>query len=69
MGKQQANEVLDRILSATDAIRSAEIRQAVALADLAETYSVEMDTLVPELAEKTIRPGDDGTPGVSAVGC
>lgn len=69
MSKEQACRALDRILVATDEIRSAEIRQAVALAELAECYSVEMDTLVPELAEKTVRPGDEGTPGVSEFLC
>ncbi|MEO7588748.1 MAG: DUF222 domain-containing protein [Arachnia sp.] len=69
MDKERANQTLERILAATDDIRSAEIRQAVALADLAETYSVDMDTLVPELAEKTIHPGGDGTPGVSEFLC
>lgn len=69
MSIEQANRALDRILAATDAIRSAEIRQSVALADIAESYSVELDTLVPELAEKTIHPGDEGTPGVSEFLC
>lgn len=69
MSKEQANRALDRILAATDEIRSAEIRQAVALADIAESYSMELDTLVPELAEKTIHPGDEGTPGVSEFLC
>ncbi len=69
MDKAQAGRTLDRILAATDEIRSAEIRQSIALADLAETYSVELDTLIPELAEKTIHPGDDGTPGVSEFLC
>ncbi len=69
MDKAQANRTLDRILAATDDIRSAEIRQAVALAELAESYSVDMDTLILELAEKTIHPGGDGTPGVSEFLC
>ena len=69
MSKEQAGRALDKILAATDEIRSAEIRQCVALADLAETYSVELDTLIPELAEKTIHPGDDGTPGISEFLC
>jgi len=69
MSKERAGRALDRILSATDEIRSAEIRQSVALADLAESYSVDLDTLIPELAEKTIHPGGDGTPGVSEFLC
>ncbi len=69
MSKEKAGRALDRILAATDEIRSAEIRQAVALADLAESYSVELDSLIPELAEKTILPGDEGTPGVSEFLC
>lgn len=69
MDKGQANRTLDKILAATDDIRSAEIRQAVALAELAETYSVDMDSLIPELVEKTIHPGGDGTPGVSEFLC
>ncbi len=69
MDRERANRTLEKILAATDDIRSAEIRQAVALAELAESYSVDMDTLVPELAEKTIYPGGDGTPGVSEFLC
>ncbi len=69
MDKSLAGRTLDKILAATDEIRSAEIRQSIALADLAETYCVELDTLIPELAEKTIHPGDDGTPGVSEFLC
>ncbi|MGV8845181.1 DUF222 domain-containing protein [Tessaracoccus sp.] len=69
MNKAGAGAALDRILLATDEIRSAEIRQSVALADLAESYSVDLDTLIPQLAEKTIHPGEDGTPGVSEFLC
>lgn len=60
-----AGEALDRVILARDEIRCAEIHQAVALAELAESYSVDVETLVPELAEKTIHPGGDGTPGIS----
>ena len=59
MDKKQVGRALDRILAATDEMRTAEIRQAVALAELAESYAVDIDTLIPELAEKTIHPGDD----------
>ncbi len=69
MSKDRAGRALDRILAATDEIRSAEIRQSVGLADLAESYSVDLDTLIPELAEKTIHPGGDGTPGISEFLC
>ena len=69
MDKEMAGRTLDRIVAASDDIRSAEIRQSIAIADLAESYCVELDTLIPELAEKTIHPGDDGTPGVSEFLC
>ncbi|MCC2593540.1 13E12 repeat family protein [Tessaracoccus sp. OS52] len=63
--KEFAADALERVQDEARLIRAAEVRQSIALAELAESYSVNMDALVPELAEKTIHPGDDGTPGVS----
>ncbi len=65
MLKCRGGDALDGVVRATEEIRSAEVRQAVALAELAETYSVGVDALVEELAEKVIGTGEDGAPGFS----
>ncbi|MCC2592985.1 13E12 repeat family protein [Tessaracoccus sp. OS52] len=63
--KQVANEALAQVERARETIRIAEIRESIAVAELAETYSVGVDTLVEALVEKSVHPGDDGTPAVS----
>lgn len=65
MDRDVVHEAFERLVDAEADLRAAEIRQAIALADLAESYWVDVDTLIPELAEKTIHPGEEGTPGVS----
>ncbi|GAB3817256.1 hypothetical protein GCM10028820_17900 [Tessaracoccus terricola] len=61
----QGLEALERVTDSVAMIRLGEVQKAIALADLAEVYSVEVDTLVPELAERMIHPGHEGTPAVS----
>lgn len=63
--KDVADSLLEKVVEDGFEIRCAEIRQAVALADLAEIYSVDTETLIPELMEKTIHPGEEGVPGIS----
>lgn len=61
----QGLEALERVTDSVAMIRLGEVQKAIALADLAEVYSVDVDTLVPELAEQMIHPGREGTPAVS----
>ena len=65
MHEGRGGDALDGVIRATEDIRSAEVRQALALAELAETYSVGVATLVEELAERFTGTGEDGTPGFS----
>lgn len=61
----RADGALTRVVDAANAIRTAEVQQAEALVDLAESYSVELDPLVEVLAEKGVFVGLAGTPEVS----
>lgn len=63
--KQVANEALTQVQRAQERIRLGEVEQAVALVDLALAYRVEVDTLIGELQDAYVRPGNDGTPLVS----
>lgn len=61
----QGLEALERVGDSVAMIRLGEVQKAIALADLAEVYSVDVETLVPELAEQLVYPGYEGTPAVS----
>lgn len=60
-----ARAALERVRAARRDAQAAEVRESIALAELAETYRVGRDDVVAVLAEKHIHPAGDGTPGVS----
>ena len=63
--RERCAGALDRLVASEAAIRSAEAQQVRALAELAESYRVDMDAIVEHCAERTFRHAAEGTPEVS----
>ncbi len=63
----EANQhrIAEAVVAATRARRAAEADQLAAIAEFAEAYRVDVDALVPVLAERRRRIGAVGTPSVS----
>lgn len=64
MDSNRCSAALERIVAARETIRDEEIRQALALVELAENYHIDTEMLIPVLAEKTI-DAPEGMPHIS----